>query len=333
MNMLYTLIPGDPHLLEHIDEMPFVDTPLHIAAEQGHTKFAAEIMRLKPSFSQKLNYHGFTPIHIALQNEHYMMVRRLVQIDEELVRVKGREGLTRLHFVTQMGETHLLAEFLSACSNSIQDVTDKNETALHIAVKNRQIEALKILVGWLSRITHRGAAYLENSILNWKDEEGNTILHISALLNYSELLMNTKVNINAKNFNNWTALDLVMENRETDQVVNAEIKDMLLGVGALRGNSICSNSSLADKLRLKITVFDRITIKIGRYKRSITDDTRNALLVVAVLIATAAYQAALSPLVEFIKSMLLISMATFYLVVLLFLIYDGYITESWYLKS
>jgi hypothetical protein len=49
----YMLIREDVKLLEHIDELPFVDTPLHIAASVGHIPFAMEMMRLKPSFAKK----------------------------------------------------------------------------------------------------------------------------------------------------------------------------------------------------------------------------------------------------------------------------------------
>lgn len=35
INLLYTLIEEDPHVLEHIDSIPFVETPLHIAVFFG----------------------------------------------------------------------------------------------------------------------------------------------------------------------------------------------------------------------------------------------------------------------------------------------------------
>ena len=55
-------------LLECIDELPFINTPLHIAASYGNIQFALELMSLKPSFARKLDPNGFSPIHLALQN-------------------------------------------------------------------------------------------------------------------------------------------------------------------------------------------------------------------------------------------------------------------------
>ena len=54
----YTLIGEDVKLLEHIDELPFVNTPLHIATSYGNIQFATEMMGLKPSFARKLNKNG-----------------------------------------------------------------------------------------------------------------------------------------------------------------------------------------------------------------------------------------------------------------------------------
>ncbi|XLU47593.1 hypothetical protein S245_042407, partial [Arachis hypogaea] len=81
----------------------------------------------------------------------------------------------------QIGECDLLAYFLSACPDSILDVNTRDETALHIAVRNQQFDALGVLIGWLKGNTRKGAASLERSILNRRDVAGNTILHLSVI--------------------------------------------------------------------------------------------------------------------------------------------------------
>ncbi|KAJ0044823.1 hypothetical protein Pint_04761 [Pistacia integerrima] len=135
LDALYALISEDVYLLEHIDEVPFVDTPLHMAASAGHIQFALEIMRLKPSFVRKLSKHGFTPMHLALQYEQTQMVLRLLDVDRNLARVRGREGKTPLHYVAEKGMVEILFEFLADCPESIRDVTIQRENALHLAVK------------------------------------------------------------------------------------------------------------------------------------------------------------------------------------------------------
>ncbi|CAL5441733.1 unnamed protein product [Camellia sinensis] len=57
---LYNLIQGDPFVLDKIDQVPFVDTPLHVAISANQTHFAKEIASLKPSFVVKLNQYGYS---------------------------------------------------------------------------------------------------------------------------------------------------------------------------------------------------------------------------------------------------------------------------------
>ncbi|KAK7313081.1 hypothetical protein VNO77_37467 [Canavalia gladiata] len=289
INFLYSIIEEDPHVLEHLDLIPFVETPLHIAASYGHLQFATEIMRLKPSFGWKLNKQGYSPIHLAMQKGQKTMALRFVDINKDLVRVKGREGLTPLHLATQFGEIDLLANFLLACPDSIEDVTIRSETPLHIAVRYQQFDTLQVLIGWLKRTRQKAATQLEQTILNWKDEAGNTILHISALNNDSKalkLLIKTKMDLNAKNLLNSTALDIAP---------SPEIQNILLKAKAKRSSSVTDAPTLADKLRSNIRLMDKIVISILRIRMDITEEQRNAFLVVAALVATATFQSALSP--------------------------------------
>ena len=181
IDTLYSLIKEDAYLLERIDEVPFIDTPLHIAASAGHLHFALEILRLKPSYARKLNQNGYSPIHLALQNEQTQLVLRFLDIDRDIVHIQGREGRTPLHMVAEYGMVDVLAEFLLACPKSIQDFTIRKETALHIAIKFKKLEALKILLGWLEHVG-------KDEILNWSDDEGNTILHLAASMNQIEVI-------------------------------------------------------------------------------------------------------------------------------------------------
>ncbi|XP_059441863.1 ankyrin repeat-containing protein BDA1-like [Corylus avellana] len=136
IDALYGLIRRDVKVLDRIDELSFVETPLHIVASAGHTRFALEIMRLKPSFSKKRNEDGFTPLHLALQNNQTEVVRQLLDVDENLDHVQGKEGVTPLHYVVQTGNLHLLVKFLYVCPKSIKDVTIRRDTAFHIALEN-----------------------------------------------------------------------------------------------------------------------------------------------------------------------------------------------------
>ncbi|KAM3693092.1 hypothetical protein ACJW31_08G139200 [Castanea mollissima] len=292
------IIWEDVRILEDIDELPFVDTPLHIAASAGspqHIQFAMEMMRLKPSFARKLNLNGYSPIHLALREGHTQMVRRLLQVDGDLVRIKGKKGRTPLHDVAAAAATEqqldLLFKFLSYCPNSIEDVTTKNQTALHIALENNNLGAFKLLVGWLRENKS------ENAILNWQDENGNTILHVAVYKNETQAVRHllawagTSFNVNEKNLEDKTALD-IWERQRTQGVDNSEMRYILDGAGALTASSLVTVTP-PHAHYLGLPVPEVATPE--KVVKELSDEKRNALLVVAALLVTVSYQAILSP--------------------------------------
>ncbi|KAG2243749.1 hypothetical protein Bca52824_094410 [Brassica carinata] len=263
---LYELVAEYPNILEHFDHVSFCETPLHIAAEKGKTHFAMELMTLKPLLALKLNFSGFSPMHLALQNNHIRIVRGFLAIDSSLVSIKGRGRITPLHYVAQLGNVELLSEFLFACPSSVEDLTIKCETAVHIAVKSHQFMAFKVLLGWARRVN-------KEEILDWKDEDGNTVFHIAASMNQTEVMdLLSMVNVKAKNLDGETAMDIL-------QTHKSPIFPKVKNHRPLRKNKLLGVNNLSKT----------------RHGSQESSDFRNAILVVAVLIVTATYQAGLSP--------------------------------------
>ncbi|KAL4634560.1 hypothetical protein ACB092_04G208900 [Castanea dentata] len=295
----YNLIQEDVKCLEYIDEFPFVDTPLHTAASAGNIPVAMEMMRLKPSFARKPNRDGFSPIDLALLNGHAEMVHQLLHVDQDLVRVRGKGNMTPLHHVAKRNDQlDLLNEFMSICPDSITDLTAQNETALHIALKNDKIKSFKALVGWLASSWSQNALDYERKILNWKDEEGNTVLHIAVSKKQTEAVKHlfawsSEVDIKIKNKEGKTAWGILQTQTQVD---NSDMRKILIRVGASKDSSITTDSSYAHYLRPpKCRLLEKIRTNYARQMTTISDDKRNALLVVAALLITVTYQAALSP--------------------------------------
>ncbi|XP_010110571.2 ankyrin repeat domain-containing protein 6 [Morus notabilis] len=230
IDMLYSLIREDPYVLDNIERIPFVDTPLHIAASLGHTGFARETMLLKPSFARKLNQDGFTPLHLAFLNGQTKMVDRLVEADSDLIRVHGKEGKTPLHYAAEHGNTSLLKRFLLSCPSSILDVTNRGETALHIAVESKKFEAFRVVVRRLRTSVDKGSAILENESLNRKNESGDTALHVAVKTNQPEvvkMLVDNEVKLDVKNSDNLTALEILKLEDSQSQVNNREAREVM----------------------------------------------------------------------------------------------------------
>ncbi|XP_062145776.1 ankyrin repeat-containing protein BDA1-like [Alnus glutinosa] len=296
IDALYALIQSDAKVLDRIDEIPFVETPLHTAAFAGHTLFALEIMRLKPSFARKLNQNGFTPMHLALQNNQTQLMLQLLDVDDDLVRVQGREGVTPLHYAAQIGNLEVLVKFLKACPKSIEDITLRRETVLHIALKYDMLDAFRLLLGWLRRAWFRDVSHWEKKLLNWQDEKGNTVLHIAASKNKPEivklLLKFSTVDINIKNSRGHKALDMLQLGGACHPQINCA-RCLIRRLRLL----VCPNDAIADAKYFKAPVSyeEKLYIMFLRLTTKVPNDMRNVLLVVAALLFTVSFQAAITP--------------------------------------
>lgn len=127
---------------------------------------------MKPEFTKELNQDGFSPMHLASANGHLEIVRELLKVDRRLCRLEGREKKNPLHYAATRGKVDVVSEMLLACPECVEDMTVQKETALHLAVKNSQHEAVKVLLTWVREMKRE-------DILNLKDEQGNTILHLA----------------------------------------------------------------------------------------------------------------------------------------------------------
>ncbi|XP_010054485.2 ankyrin repeat-containing protein BDA1 [Eucalyptus grandis] len=289
VNELYSLIERDGNLLDHGSKGPFPNTPLHDAADKGQTKVAMEIATLKPSFTRKLNRGGHSPMHLALQKKHYHTARALMTLNPKLIRVRGRGGITPLHFVArEKGDNQenlelleLLAEFLSACKSSIEDLTNQCETAVHVAVRTGNTEAFKVLFEWLKQVH-----LIE--VLDWKDQDGDTVLHIAKSKKQLEIvkLLDQYMDVNAKNFRGETALKIFQVNPSGGPDVAGSFR-----CEGSRERCYTPTLSLSQFSEREPTDSEKFTNSFSVQDKS----NREIIIVVSTLIAGVTYQAALTP--------------------------------------
>ena len=102
------------------------------------------------------------------------------------------------------------------------------------------------------------------------------------------------VDVNVKNLVGKTARDILQEQTQVTQV-DRLIEVLLRRAGAKRASSLPKVTSYADYLRPKVSLPEKLRIQRSRDKWSISEEKRNALLVVATLLITVTYQGILSP--------------------------------------
>jgi hypothetical protein len=104
-----------------------------------------------------------------------------------------------------------------------------------------------------------------------------------------QLLVKTNINLNTKNLEKKTALDVA---------VRVEIKNILIKAGAKPGSQVNifpDYQLLAFYLKSFRTKTDKLLIYLSRLRSSLSDEERNTVMIIFTLVATAAYQTAMSP--------------------------------------
>ncbi|XP_021765782.1 ankyrin repeat-containing protein BDA1-like [Chenopodium quinoa] len=256
----YALLDDEPNILNFIDDVPFTRTPLHLAVLARKPYFAREIASLRPSFITKIDRFGYSPIHLAAETGQVEMVRNLLEklapTKKELT--KGKENRTPLHVAVISGKVEVVKFLVKYYPSCIMDTTTRNETALHLAVKNKQLGAFLVLLEQLKLANQSqrnvpllllGAVYgssfdkskVTSDLLNCKDDEGNTILHLAIMMKQQQMveaLLNTctnsagtlQVDVNTLNGKNFTALDILLQCPLEQR--DAKIEENLRSIGA-----------------------------------------------------------------------------------------------------
>ncbi|KAL0411793.1 UNVERIFIED_CONTAM: hypothetical protein Slati_3769000 [Sesamum latifolium] len=255
-------------------------TETHRGTLGGHVSFVRDVLNLSPELVLELNQDGFSPLHIVSANGDVEIARQILELGCHLCMVKGKEMRIPLHCAVAKGRIDVIRELLSACLDSITEATARGETCFHLAVKNNQFEAFKVLVEHV-------VVFGKEDLLNKRDGRGNTILHLATSRKQYEVVdllvdknfgYKGKLEMNPLNKNGLTPLDVLRS-----EGGDSEIEEML----SLAQEQQTNRRKSASKKLQDYFKYDKI-------KDSPTK-VRNTLLVIAVLIATATYQAVLSP--------------------------------------
>ncbi|XP_022132068.1 ankyrin repeat-containing protein BDA1-like [Momordica charantia] len=267
---LLELLQQEPLLLDRVFDGT-VDPPLHVAALLGHTDFIDQIIQQKPRLARERDSNGSSPLHLAAAKGHLEIVRLLLRVEADMCLLGNAQGWNPLQLAAANGRVDALEELVGARPEAARTAVDHGGNALHLCVKNNQLEALKVLVHAID----------DKDFLNAKDDSGCSILHLAVSYKQIEtirFLVNTNgTELNATNSNGWTPLDVLLQsNRDVNDLAIA----VLLGAVAAPppAGSQCSSCS------------GRSCCRNGRLMRQ-----REALMVVASVMATMAFQAAVNP--------------------------------------
>lgn len=170
VSTLQELLQEDPLILDRVIVSCISETPLHISSMLGHLNFVKQLLSQKPELASELDSHGCSPLHLAAAKGNLEIVKELLMVDPQMGMVRNQDGRTPLHMAAIKGRVNVVSELIRLEPESIWVLTDRSETVLHLCVGNNRLEVLKILAEEIGK---------DNELVNWKDCDRNTILHIA----------------------------------------------------------------------------------------------------------------------------------------------------------
>ncbi|XP_057799751.1 ankyrin repeat-containing protein NPR4-like [Salvia miltiorrhiza] len=260
---LRQLLQKDTFLLERVSYTTPNNTPLHIASLKGHLPYVEEILRVSPHLAEELDSQQSSPLHVASARGNVEVARRLVGAAPEMCLSRDSRGRNPVHVAAIKGRVELLEELVSRAPPAARQKVGRGLTAMHLCVEHGQLPALKVLVREVKEL------------INAKNDDGDTILHMAVMgkkIEIMEYLFEApNIDINAKNSNGQTAKS-ILEQIQPDAEKDSGIRHLL-----------CPGLA-----RLKTRHGDTQPVKWLTKKR-------DSIMVVAVLIATMAFQAGVTP--------------------------------------
>ncbi|TKY59580.1 Ankyrin repeat-containing protein [Spatholobus suberectus] len=277
------------------------ETPLYLASERRYQQVVAEILNKvkSPAYDGPNNR---TALHAAVINKDIEIARYLLQNEHVKVAVRqaDKKGCIPLHYAVKIGNKNMTKLLLESDETNSTAYMQDNEgrTALHIAAYADHCSILEMIIkifpdcselvdnkgrNALHYAVDGGRWFAVNKIMrnpslsnlyNEKDVEGNTPLHLCTNnpILASRLVNHRRVDKQAVNKKDQTALDVAYDNIEGSTVSKLNLITVLEGAGAKRSQRLVDES------------------KNGQEKGDglvFTKEAKESHLIVATLIATA----------------------------------------------
>ncbi|KAJ3680247.1 hypothetical protein LUZ60_016525 [Juncus effusus] len=250
----------------HISALPG-DNILRRAARQDNADIARVIIRQQSELTRELNEQGQSPLHVAVAHCHRFVVRALIQADSNLCSIReNRRGWTPVHLAANKGVVSVIEDLINASPEAMR--TYRGQTPFHMAVKGNCPDAVKFLVG------------AQSHMLNAQDNDGSTGLHLAVarglvpVIDY--LLSCTGINVNLTNTRGLTPLDALSASNHDSRTI-FDLTEMIRDAGGNHAEELNNRGSSLNFLS-------------GN-----THNDAGVLLVVATLVATLTFEAALNP--------------------------------------
>ncbi|XP_059626970.1 ankyrin repeat-containing protein At5g02620-like [Cornus florida] len=186
-------------------------TALHAATIFYDQECIKSLHTWNSSLVKEANVYGWRPLHYAAWHGNLLAAKQLLDLDKSVAYIVADkdDNKTALHIAASQGHVRVMNELYTRCPDCYEMTNSRGQNILHIAVEHEQKKVIE----------HILANPFSNSLINQKDNGGNTPLHLlcaqSANHKY-HLKDNSRAAYNQKNL---TALEVVYGDMYPDQQI------------------------------------------------------------------------------------------------------------------
>lgn len=221
---------------------------LHVALKQNHQNtihYVTQLIKFKTNVRHP-NVDQLTPIHLACLNNKNDIIKLL--LNQSRVNVIDDKHKTPLMYLIENQNIEMIQHLLG--KDTFVDYQDiYGNSVLHYAIATQDMQIIDIVLRHVQKydvVNNQGNTplhfllktnkYINQQLvkktnLNIQDNDGNTIIHLLVLNNkwqdYIDILTKKKLNINLKNADSKTALDLVDNRGEFIAMVTLSYYNLL----------------------------------------------------------------------------------------------------------